>query len=122
MIRECLKHIISGGFTQLKTLQLYLAVRESGGAKDAIWDKLKNYCTSSLQKYNVYIRTGFNNEALFKLDLTDNKDEKYDELYPIDYYDYFWKQVYDTESELDPENFDSIIQDYSDEDHYHYYY
>ncbi len=55
--RECLEYIISGHFTNIKLLKLYLVMRNSkGGAKDTIWRELKNYCESLIKDYKINLR------------------------------------------------------------------
>jgi hypothetical protein len=67
MNREYLNYIISGHLKNLKVLELYVVMRNKERKEDVIWDRLRSYCITSLESYNIYIRGAFSN-LLFKLD------------------------------------------------------
>lgn len=77
MSRSCLEYIISGNFSRLRVLNLYITVKDSiGGAKDDIWDRLKNYCETSLKGYNIYCRNEIGG-LLFSMDNVINAEDRF---------------------------------------------
>lgn len=77
MSRSCLEYIISGNFSRLRVLNLYITVKDSiGGAKDDIFDRMKKYCETSLKGYNIYCRNEIGG-LLFSMDNVINAEYRF---------------------------------------------
>lgn len=54
---DCIEFFMSGQLKHLKVLKLHVKMKES-----CRWDKLKEFCETSLEKYDIFIQYGLNRE------------------------------------------------------------